>query len=381
MKSDTIAVTGLGMLSSIGHNVVTSCASAMAGITRASELTVLNFTGGQLLGNEPVVGHTVGFIADGFTGVGKLIRLGSLALQDLIKRTNIAEHNMNRTGLYINLSDQYLEDTQAKVEHDETGVDAHLDWSPPSYSWMEESRQLIPRLASHCGADIPKGNQVVYYRNHAGVLQALLEAVKNIISGNLDQCIIGGIDSCAEPRHLIAAASNRMLKTKVNPIGFMPGEAAAFFLLERLNQARSRDVEICGIIESPCITEEKCHRLSGDPSLGIALSQAIETSLSGFDGQRHQIGLVIGDLNGDPFRATEWSYAMTRLTRMLGLVDLPLWLPAASFGEIGAATGAASICLGIRALQRGYARTDKILVWLSSDNGTKGALCLKSYKQ
>ena len=381
MKSNAIAITGLGMLCAIGRNVVTSCASARAGITRESELTVANFTSDQLWGNEPVVGHTAVSIAQGFTGLGKVISLGSLALQDLMRRTNIGEQDTNRTGLYINLSDKYCEDAQAKVEYDEARADTSYDWSLPSHSWREESRQLIPRLASLCELDIPVSNQAIYYGNHAGVVEAVLDAVKNIVSGNLDRCIIGGIDSCIEPRYLIAAALNGLLKTAVNPAGFMPGEAAAFFLLERLNHALSCDTEVWGIIEAPSLAAEKCQRLSGDPSLGIALAQAIETSLSSLDRAEHEIGLVIGDLSGDPFSATEWGYAVICLERMFGIADLPLWLPSVSFGEVGAATGAVSVCLGIRALQRGYARTDGILVWLSSDSGSKGAFCLKNASQ
>ena len=50
---------------------------------------------------------------------------------------------------------------------------------------------------------------------------------------------------------------------------------------------------------------------------------------------------------GDTF----WS--VCRIKYRLG--DLPLWLPAAAFGETGAATGILAICLGMKSFQRRYA--------------------------
>jgi 3-oxoacyl-[acyl-carrier-protein] synthase-1 len=65
---------------------------------------------------------------------------------------------------------------------------------------------------------------------------------------------------------------------------------------------------------------------------------------------------------------------MVRLRGALGgKVDVPLWLPAASFGDTGAATGAVATCMAARAFERGYAPGDAALIGLSSESGERGA--------
>lgn len=358
---------------------MTSCAAARAGITSVSELNILNFEGEEFWGNERVVGHAVVRGGDGFSGLGKLISLGSSALGDLIRRMEMKEQDLDQTGFYLNLSDRYFEDAQFEVEDQDAVANDSEDGLPASAGWTTQAEQVIPRLASACELAVPPNNRIVYLEDHAGGVQAIMESIRNLRSGSLNQCIVGGIASCIEPQFLMAAASHRVLKTAVNPAGFMPGEAAAFILLERLDHALSRNAEIGGILEPPALCREECHRLSGQPSLGVALSEAIDQSLSGSGGNGEQIGLIIGDLNGDPFRAMEWGHALSRLADKSNLPNLPVWLPAMYFGEIGAATTLVSICLGIRSFQRSYANTDGILVWVSSDSGAKGAFCLKSY--
>ena len=40
-------------------------------------------------------------------------------------------------------------------------------------------------------------------------------------------------------------------------------------------------------------------------------------------------GGLTGDLNGDPYRASDWGYALVRTLGPYGLGEVPLWVPAA----------------------------------------------------
>ena len=84
---------------------------------------------------------------------------------------------------------------------------------------------------------------------------------------------------------------------------------------------------------------------------------------------------VINDLNGERWRFLEWALACNPALSALP-PDFRLWHPADCFGDIGAATGAAHICLAVRAFARDYAVGDAILIANTSDTGERAALCV-----
>ena len=90
-----------------------------------------------------------------------------------------------------------------------------------------------------------------------------------------------------------------------------------------------------------------------------------------------RLGLFIGDLNGTERRALDWGHAIMRLrSKLESDLAVPLWLPAASFGDTGAAAGPVAICLAARGFDRGYAPNGNVVVWLSSESGLMGAIGL-----
>ena len=90
--------------------------------------------------------------------------------------------------------------------------DASEDFVLPSNKWREECSNLIPRLIASCDITIPSSNQCVYFGSHTGTINAIQDAIENIILGKFDRCIVGGIDSCIEPRFLVAAAAREFSK-------------------------------------------------------------------------------------------------------------------------------------------------------------------------
>ena len=379
-KEQPIAITGLGMISSIGGDVATSCASARAGIERLREISSINYSDDEIWGNQPVIGHLVSSVAQGFTGVGKLMVLASTALQDLINRSKLLKQDGQRTGFYLNLSDYYFQDEFAKKEIQDDREVKKPNISLPSEIWKSQTKNFIGHLIKSTELGILPINQSIYYDDHTGIIQAVADAIVKIRTGVIDRCIIGGVSSCLEISYLTAAAKQGVLKTAINQIGFIPGEAAAFVLIEKLELALIQKSRVLGIIDSPLISEDKYHRFSETPPTGTALSRVLEGSIAGLKGESKKVGLTIGDLNGDPFRASDFGHSLLRMPSNIEFRDLPLWLPAISFGETGAATGAVSLCMGINAFTRGYANTEAILVWLSSDNGRRASFCLVKYK-
>jgi len=204
------------------------------------------------------------------------------------------------------------------------------------------------------------------------VVRALADALTLLRERRLNACIIGGVDSYLEPELLRTLHQLRILKVPDQPVGIMPGEAAAFILLERYEHAVRRGAAVEALIGAPGLGTEDSHRFSGKPPHGQALHEAIHQTLQRHHEPTDTIGWLMGSLNGDTWKAREWGHVLTRLPQEL--TSARIWSPAESFGELGAATAAVSVCNAVRAFQRGYAKTRHILVWASNEDGGKGAL-------
>ena len=64
-------------------------------------------------------------------------------------------------------------------------------------------------------------------------------------------------------------------------------------------------------------------------------------------------------------------YTLVRLKSRHPLSTARTWLPAASFGETGCASGALAVCVAVRALERGYAGARQVAMDLSSEDGAR----------
>jgi 3-oxoacyl-[acyl-carrier-protein] synthase I len=353
------------MATSLAPNVIDSCAAARAGITRMSELSVVSLSECAALGQEPIVGCLARYLAQGFIGIAKTLLLGKAALADLRSRISLSNGSLRRTGIFINLSDQFYPDSTA-------GSSAKVDRRLPSAVWAEQCEQLIPRLLQASNLETIPQNHRLYFGGHTGFVQAVEEAASLLSAGHFDRCLVGGIDSCVEPRFLNAAATKGVLKTSANPVGFVPGEAAAFIMLERTADARSRKDRPVGFLMGTSLLSNCRDRLSDDAPDGVGLARAIDQALR----TSHQpLASIVSDLNGDDYRAREWGNALPRLRPKHNVAEAPGLIPALAFGETGAAAAPVGLCLGMIAQQRGWIPQGLIVEWLSADKGSRAALC------
>jgi 3-oxoacyl-[acyl-carrier-protein] synthase-1 len=294
--------------------------------------------------------------------------LGKVALADLQSRVPLSHDSLRSTGIFLNLSDQFYADSTV-------GSWAEVDGRLPSTVWAEQCEQLIPRLLKASNLENIPQNHKIYFGGHTGFVQAIQEAAALLRAGHFDHCLVGGIDSCIEPRFLSAAATKGVLKTSANPVGFVPGEAAAFVLLDRTTEARSRKGGPAGFLMGTSLVSNCRDRLSDDKPDGVGLARAIDDVLRA---SHKKLASIISDLNGDDYRAREWGNALPRLRPKHSVAKAPMCIPALAFGEIGAASAPVGLCLGIAAQQRGWIPDGLIMEWLSADKGSRAALCFAS---
>ncbi|MCY1046199.1 beta-ketoacyl synthase N-terminal-like domain-containing protein [Corallococcus sp. bb12-1] len=204
--------------------------------------------------------------------------------------------------------------------------------------------------------------------------QAVTQAVRRLRTRELDRCIIGGIDTCVHGTPLADVHALGLLRTEQKPSGFFPGEAAGFVLLERADAARARGARAEALLSASAMAEESFNRFSGGPPQGVALTAVTEACLRETQARP---GLVIVNLNGDEFRARDFGTALVRLRGAVLTDDFRQWFPPVSFGETGAATGAAAVCLAVRGFRRDYAGSRAALVLLLGDDEARGAVLVE----
>ena len=332
----------MGMVSSLGPDALTSCAAFRAGLVRLRPLEV-QLRDDDLMECVPLVGHATFGIAEGYTGLGRIARLGLAALKDLLRSTGRLD--WSRSGLYVALSDDFHLAEASKLSTTSQSPDLAEEMADfLEYKKSKLRTQLLPLLGKLAELTIPAANQALAFTGTVGFVALLRHACERLDCDGLDRVVIGGVDSLLETDQLEACHRLGCLKSPSSAGGLIPGEMAAFLLLEkRADATRSQRIHlpVSGLAEA----KEPFNRLAEDPPLGRALAASLGQTVRGCGADAGSKGLLIGDLNGDPYRATDWGHAIVRLKGEFPWFDPPLLYPAAGFGDAGCANSAAAACV------------------------------------
>ncbi|MFP2926888.1 hypothetical protein ACLESO_17145 [Pyxidicoccus sp. 3LG] len=350
----TLAITGLGMVCTVGHDAATACAALRCGLTRPTTPD-FEVPSDEELGNVPLTGHPLVGISEGFQGLGLYLRLATHALTDLLHDAGLqgGDTEMWRNAaLYVGLSPTRDED-----------IDFYDDI-------LQE--RIAEELLMHAGIAIPVTRGVARLRGHASALWALREATTALERGEAERALVVGVDSLLESNVLEVLYGAGRLKYEGHARGLSPGEAAAAFLVEPVALARRRKVAPRCRIERIEVAREPSVLLTGERPTGAGLARVVSQALG-----NTRPGVLYGDLNGEEWRSLEWGNALMRL-REAGhdLTGVPQHWPATSLGDTGAASGAISVLAAANALARGHVPVGGALVWSRSDTEEVAAVYL-----
>lgn len=378
-----LRVSGYGMVSALGHDAATGCSAARAGLSRAGEMPEMRFADPATGDQVPLAVHAIWGIADGFTGLGRLIQIGHAGLRDMMARN--AAMDWRDTGIMLLLTDGFhlmeaARLTERLSEEAAGTVEETADQLRRHQEIMAD--RLLPAILKQAGVTVDAARCQVAFGGNAGLIGALTRCAEMLYSGGMRRVVIGALHSELDPDRLAALQALGLLKTPSNPVGCMPGEMAAFLVVEPDNPGARNSAAPGVLLDTPAHAKAPCHRFSTDPPLGTALAETINATLGGAPKERQRCDLVIGDLNGDAYRAQEWGSALVRLIPEHPWLDTAAeWYPALPFGDIGVATGPAAVCMAARAFERGYAAADQVLVWLFSNDGGRGAFRISPQTQ
>jgi 3-oxoacyl-[acyl-carrier-protein] synthase-1 len=349
-SGERIVITGTGMVTAVGHDRIMAPASIRAGISRFSEIpTFVTETGAKSAG-----GLIYG-ITDDRSGTDRLLAMAGPAMQEALFAAEgySDDLDMGRGRLLLSIC-------------------------PPERPTYEEFQtddlQILLESAEAEGL-----SSVEFIRDgHAGGVVAFSKSMALLREEKAEFCIVGGIDSLVEYPSMAWLEDAGRVMTDDRPHGFIPGEAAAFLLLELESSARRRGVPIhCELLDT-AYTIEEATRFSDKPLLGKALADSINAILSKQGTGPEGIDGILCDLNGEHYRMKEWGLAQCRVFDGLSLLP-ELWHPAENIGDVGAASAVLLAAVAESAIGKGYFKGPRVLVWTSSDTGGRGSVLLTSY--
>ncbi len=352
MAETPIAITGLGMISPNGGNMLQTCASVRAGIGRFQEFEEYFCEPEELDWGDSEL--YVGAKAPRIESAEYEKRVEALlleAIQDLIRNTKMHRGTLADAGIGVALPP----DSRAGI--------------PADFLKKRIARLLVK--VSQSGA----GGVDLFPSGQSGFFEAIVNASALLRQGRCSVCIVAGADSFHDDRILAWLDKEERLKSTRNKDGFIPGEAAAAVLLETKANAKKRGAKILAVLGGIGIGLESNALSSDKPSSGRGLADAVKKAIL-MEKDPLEIGWVACDLNGESYKAKEWALCQVALPANFRTLK-HVWHPADTMGDVGAASGAILVSLAARAFEREYAPEDKCLIFGCADGGARAALILK----
>lgn len=354
-----LSITATGMVTAVGYDARTSCASIRAGIVRLEPLEFCSTLGEDSGEEAPVLGCSADIVTRGFVLIGRWARLAAMALEDCTRELDARGNDVAQwqsTGMIIVLPQL----TPARFESD------------ADFAEGDAAKSFLSALRAIWSRPMPQTAVKVLCRGHAGTAIACREASEWLAAKSCSRVIVVGVDSTADAHGVEWLESGSRLRTESNPAGVLPGEAAAAFVLELPGGPGTRAAPAGASLLDVRTGRESRSFESGELSYGAALAAAAGELAAHAGGPIRQ---VVSDINGETWRAHELGCVRMHLRTQFA-DDAEIVVPAASVGDVGAASGALAVNLSVEAFRRGYAGGERIFVFSSSESGEVGVLAL-----
>lgn len=354
LPEDFIAViTAVGMVTPVGHTAKDSCAAIRAGVSRIGESPEFRVSDvkGHLI---PATCAWVSGITDGHRRFLRHYRMALRAFTETISQANLAASDFSDSRIYLCISEP------ERIEIDRRIQD-----------------QLISRICRTLALPDLNSRTRIFSLGHAGLFYALQAAMADLAAGHIQYALVGGVDSFLDEATLEWLRDINRLKTDITVNGIIPGEGAAFVVIENRKTAAVKTGSCLARLDGIATAMERNGIYVDTPCRGEGLTDTLQLTLGGLPDYGVDTAMVVCDLNGERYRALEWGLALGRALAAVRRSPV-IWHPAGSMGDAGAATGPINLALGAVAVAKGYARPRQVLVWGSSDEGQRGSAYLRS---
>jgi 3-oxoacyl-[acyl-carrier-protein] synthase-1 len=232
------------------------------------------------------------------------------------------------------------------------------------------------RFGSYLEKEIRIQGISCHARGHAGGLACFEQALSLVNSGKTELCLVGGVDSYLHRETLEWLDSLDQLHSKDTIWGFCPGEGAGFCLLSSEKLARHLNLTSVVHLLSASQAAEPNRIKTETICIGEGLSETFKKTLSVLP-EDSRVSYTICDMNGEPYRANEFGFAMLRSARKFA-EEADFQTPADCWGDVGAASGPLFAILASYSAAKGYSERAYTFLWASSENGLRASALLKT---
>ncbi len=187
------------------------------------------------------------------------------------------------------------------------------------------------------------------------------------IFGGDVRVIVGGVDSYYDAPRVATLDSGYRLLSERSGNGFIPSEAAAFTCVSPRAKKLPVDAKPLAAISFVSCGEED---LEGPPVFGCMTKLLKDARFP------QPVPWVLTDVNGERHRTKEWQFAsMRNRVRFDQDKTLVNHVPT-EFGDVGAASGALLLAIGVMGISLGFAAVDSVAVVTSSEGKERGVFLL-----
>ena len=345
---DPVAIVALGANTPVGRDTASSAAAVRAGICGFQEHPSMVDSAG-----EPMVVAMADGLDPGLPCEQRLLALLWPVLDEVLRRFTAPDtgrplHGLARCALALALP-------APRPGHPPGLAQAVLDGVTRRHA---NTFSLAATFAS----------------GHAAGLLGLRAAVAKFQRGELDACVLAGVDSYLNPLSLEWLESCDQLHgagERRNAWGLVPGEGAGALVLMRCGMALDRGWPILSVVLGTGRADEPHRIKTPGVCLGEGLTRAVHEALLALpEGAR--VSDIYGDLNGEPYRADEYGFTSTRSLPLLASPS-DIVTAADCWGDMGAAGGVLHLVLATVAGRKRHANGPLSLVWASSEGGERAA--------
>ena len=291
MSHDRVVITGMGIVSAIGHDARSNLRalleerSGIAPITRLST----RFRGEIPAGEVQLTDDALGALAapSSMRGWTRTALLGLAAIKEAIQQSGI-EHRSPRVGL-ISAT------TAGGIDKSEPIYTRFFEEDPPDevrqYIGTHDPGEHAERIARELGMS---GMVTTISTACSSSANAMILGTRLIRAGLLDAAIVGGADALC--RFTVNGFNSLMIldREPCRPFdrrraGLNLGEAGAYLVIEREDLARARAARSLAVVSGFANTNEAFHATASSPDGGgalLAMTRAI-----------HKAGLTAQDID------------------------------------------------------------------------------------
>jgi 3-oxoacyl-[acyl-carrier-protein] synthase-1 len=242
---------------------------------------------------------------------------------------------------------------------------------PASSTRPPPSGVLASALADHLQTTVAGDQLYLFPEGACAGHVALQQGASSVASGR--ECIVAAADSLSSGRRLLALAAQDRLLVEGNSDGLIPGEAAAAVFLTATPARALARLRGFGFAQEPS-------RLDNDaPFRAEGLVRASRAALRAAGLEMHEVDFRVSDASGESYRFKEQALLVARILRQ-PKAELPVWLPAATLGDTGAAAGLCGMLWAMAGWARNYAPGPRVLACASSDDGARAAAVLEQVR-